>query len=1423
MAEDLSDLWDHAWKQYLLTSKRTPADTALIQQLRTPELLTARIEADHNKFQKFRDKHGKLTSVLKKCLYPFQALSIIAASGIGNSPAAPAAAVFGAVYFVLGAANGVSEAYDWITELFNKLEDFTGRLSEYIDGGLKPHLRAKVIDIFANILDVLAIAEKAVKDKRWKKYGAMLFLGKDEEVKQALDRLAVLFEGEEKLVAAINFSTTQKIAVKADKIDEGVSNVHKELLEAKELRRLEQQKALIEKHLQTSAQLKTVRLFEELMDSTLASSGGWLIQDKQFIEWASRSSPLLAVSGGPGTGKSCLASKAIEHLRSIYPQNSDHPGRTSVAYFFVKEHDQDLRDLGNILKSIVYQIAQVDAVFRSHVAAFLLESDAVLTPSKIWKRLLLEFYKGRDLPNAAVIVLDGLDEAPPDTLRGLFKFFDDLDLEEKPSRLSFACFARPEIRERINYKLQQSLVIIEIGEQNEADIDLYVKEHIKNIMIVREKMRVGKTKKEAHALARTVRKRVMEKADGMFFKVVLIMEQIRDKERISTVLSTIDEVPVQLEAMIAHVFERITQNEDVDIDDLREILLWVAFAKRPLSVSELYAVLKMRTGEPYDALLSRLQGRFASLFKLTVAAVDKVEDTPEDAEDSDDEINFDSDEEDEGDNDADIEGSDIATLVAADDIQQADQDDLSQATLNQFWKTEVRFAHASIRDFVVSTADRRRKSLPNPVSVDASMADYHIASVSLKAILEKDTVEAQQDIHKRASGRYASAAPPTIAYYGAEFITSHLKSIDIASLNPEKKLNLLDQVIKVFSHEDGLRNFLMMAYFGSNMISTLFTDPFFVRPLLAGYLQDPHMETLSEEDRAWIKEAVASPYTFWRPLAQAAAKTWLTKLNEEDHYHVHRFNLFLVWLIHAYLGQEVFGKTGKKPRRGYLQFDREEFPVDDPEKLKPIVEFVDIEKTAFWHATYAESLYRISAYQEAAEQFKLAMEKKPDYWIVYTSCSDCLAHNGHYDEAMSILEKTSAAPEEWHTSYDITYDKLLIVTTALSRMDYDIAAQYSNKAWEAERNPVTFMMYVSTLFGQHDFPAIVELFQTAQDLKAPPSFLHVTHSFAKCWWELGCALWSQGKQQLMEPLMSESIEICLKPENSAVGRGWVAIMAKYMYTFYEDTTRAIELIEDSLAVKSANLSEITRYQMEIYLARSIYSEGVTVHKAGNKEQEDHWISKLRKIATVDATVGKKMDKAIYKMNDAAWYLGLYLRIYAKAPEDDWRACFRDYILEAIDMLGDDDPSNDEIAYCNIQSVLFFTGDITNAVAAAAVPFIAHENACAAKGIEPFSINTTDRPCFCDGLCESYEVNSRTYKSGFEEVWTCTECLNTDFCERCYGLLKDGKLPMRRCSKDHDLIKVWPVPEEARGVAADFEGKIIKPRKEWVDALRKVWA
>ena len=506
--------------------------------------------------------------------------------------------------FLVKAAGGVSDSYDWVESLFESLGSFAERLEQYASVDMNQHLRVKIIGILTCLLEIFARAETLVKTGRFRKYTSVLFLGQDDEVKSSFDKLRKLFEDEHALVQAITYATTQRIEEKAKDIDkttrqtlEATEEMQKKLDDLSNGARSSEVKTLINDNLLTAAYQKNTIIYHEYLESVIEKTGGWLLDDNSVKAWRGKQTSVLWVFGGPGTGKSCLASALIKSLREEYPQDPKHPNRTSVAHFFTKE-DADLHNLLDMLKTLAYQIAQNDMVFKVFAAHVLSKAEYVATPRLLWKNLFLEFYsQSRDISNDAMIVLDGLDEAPRPVVKELFSLLEDVILSSRSGlRLSFALFSRPDLSEYLEPRYSRVMIKVEIGNRNESDIAQYIKKRLTDVLVVKQTRQL-RDKKAAAKLARDIRDKVLDKADGMFFKVVLIMDQIHDKERRNAVFDAIEEAPPQLDAMIAHVFEKLMLNEDVDKDDLNELLLWVAFAKSWITMTQLYAVLMARTGD----------------------------------------------------------------------------------------------------------------------------------------------------------------------------------------------------------------------------------------------------------------------------------------------------------------------------------------------------------------------------------------------------------------------------------------------------------------------------------------------------------------------------------------------------------------------------------------------------------------------------------------------------------------------------------------------------------------------------------------------------------------------------------------------------------------------------------------------------------
>ena len=163
-----------------------------------------------HQFQGFREKKAKLWDVLRRSMLGVEVLGGLTQNALTLTPFSMASPVLGAVLFLVGSAKGVSQAYDSITILLSKLEDFTGRLQEYTRAAVDPKLKKKVVDILTTLLEVFARSEKLIKKGRLKQYMSATFLGGNEKIVAAMTRLNSLIDTEDRLVGSIVYSTVLK-------------------------------------------------------------------------------------------------------------------------------------------------------------------------------------------------------------------------------------------------------------------------------------------------------------------------------------------------------------------------------------------------------------------------------------------------------------------------------------------------------------------------------------------------------------------------------------------------------------------------------------------------------------------------------------------------------------------------------------------------------------------------------------------------------------------------------------------------------------------------------------------------------------------------------------------------------------------------------------------------------------------------------------------------------------------------------------------------------------------------------------------------------------------------------------------------------------------------------------------------------------
>lgn len=260
-----------------------------------------------------------------------------------------------------------------------------------------------------------------------------------------------------------------------------------------------------------------------VLEQMLEGTGNWIKEEPLYKAWINEEEPILWIFGGPGAGKSFLSSKIVSNLLDLHAQDSDHPARISVGYFYIKESDERLRSVNAIFKSVALQLANDNPVYKKHVVNVCESRDRIGTAKSTWQNLFLDFFGSQqNADSAAFVVIDGLDEAPKaeremflELLRSL-EDYPSLRSSKRP-RLSFAIVGRPELRDTIAYIWESRTVFIEVSAaKNRADIEGYINNGIGKVRALKNKRIPLRDREKLRA---DIVNKLKEGANGMFLWV----------------------------------------------------------------------------------------------------------------------------------------------------------------------------------------------------------------------------------------------------------------------------------------------------------------------------------------------------------------------------------------------------------------------------------------------------------------------------------------------------------------------------------------------------------------------------------------------------------------------------------------------------------------------------------------------------------------------------------------------------------------------------------------------------------------------------------------------------------------------------------------------------------------------------------------
>lgn len=288
------------------------------------------------------------------------------------------------------------------------------------------------------------------------------------------------------------------------------------------------------------------------------------LQSEEFSNWVDDgSSFVLWVHGPPGCGKSILCSAVVDHLLEASHR---------YAFFFFK-HDSQQKSIGNMLRSLAYQIALEVSSYR-HALADLARSGVRLNHSDaptIWKRVYLSVLSSLEI-GRLYWVLDGIDES--ESSKQVVELMSATSGFKSPPRILLSSRPLPTIAQCFQVA-NRRIPVRGFAFSSNKDIRLFVAEEIEYLP------------SDKGFKAQTVNE-ILERAQGNFLWASLVTKRVLRCHRQEQVTKVLEETPVGMDGLYSRMLRAVAELSLHEDKVLARILFsWAMYAKTPLTVDEL--------------------------------------------------------------------------------------------------------------------------------------------------------------------------------------------------------------------------------------------------------------------------------------------------------------------------------------------------------------------------------------------------------------------------------------------------------------------------------------------------------------------------------------------------------------------------------------------------------------------------------------------------------------------------------------------------------------------------------------------------------------------------------------------------------------------------------------------------------------------
>ena len=755
----------------------------------------------------------------------------------------PSSLCFNAVSYLIETGVNYKRIFSSLAELFRRISDVLERCKVYLrmpPESVDIALRKIINDELLSFVSICALSTKVLKSHKIFIALKVFAFNSDEGVSAELNKLAYLVDKEDQMRGTLGFES-QKTSEKAiTETKEGTKKINStvdKVLEFEQRRdadnREKKQLGEIDTNLDNPSETyKIVQgTYKGLLSKKVDGSGEWLRADPVYTAWRDReqsSLSVLCISGGEGYGKSFLFPTIIRDLQDLYSQVPDDLTCTSVAYYFFEQEsiakgsqtaEKDASSLVKALKVLAWQIVNNDLVYRKDLAHA--KSVDINQIKSLWDLLFAKSYK---TDSTFFLLFDGTDQMDRDHLKDFTHLL--VELQKLSSTWGKFCLrillaGRDDTVDRIKSHLDDMSSVIHVASKNGDDIEKFIKSRMSRMDIL------SGTSPQVETLKNEIITNLTKEAHGDFINVGLLLNEIGDKQRPGEIRDVLSKSGEKRSDTITRKIERLNETlSDNDISDLNELLTWVMYAVRPLTLAELEAVLFMKNHEPsLRSLSDEINERYSALFRVLGDPNPETKIMPPTATVS-------------------LVSDSIEEYFKTKAENEAAEDTRAWNDTGDVSESEVRI----VRRFLESVCepklfkkfefesffDRKLTKRTAKVGVDVESADLKIVTVCVKIICSKESTEMA-----------------ALLQYATYFFPAHLNAIDPSLTEPQSKTKIGPELVKIFKDEETIQRWwtddnMWMRY------NWLYNDEY--ADIVLKWLQDSAVsKKLSDEDKKWVK------------------------------------------------------------------------------------------------------------------------------------------------------------------------------------------------------------------------------------------------------------------------------------------------------------------------------------------------------------------------------------------------------------------------------------------------------------------------------------------------------------------------------------------------------------------------------------------